>query len=249
MPDIRWRGQEHHTLYNWINTGPGATASTPQLDYWGGLKQSLADISNKLNSTLNDLGANWEGTAGGSATAGLTPLRQWAEEAQSSADVMASSAQDQADHIATARAAMPEPQQVPTGAPAAWQSHEAADAARHGDHGPANAIAKQAADHEQQETIAADAHERAVQVMSNYQANSENNAATLGAFGSPPDINVAVRMPDGSDSIGVGYLGGNAPMAHRAEGGQQVTPSGATDHPSGVAGTGGPSAATEGAAA
>ncbi|MGH3622894.1 MAG: hypothetical protein ACRDQ5_14025, partial [Sciscionella sp.] len=75
-----------------------------------------------------------------------------------------------------------------------------------------------------------------------------NNAATLGAFGSPPDLKVAVRMPDGSDSIGVGYLGGTAPMVHRTEDGLQVTPSGALDHPSGVAGTGGPSTATAGTA-
>lgn len=236
MPDIRWRGQEHQTLYNWINSGPGAKASTPQLDYWNGLKQSLADISNKLNSALLDVGANWEGVAGRSATTGLTPLQQWAEEAQSSAEVMASSAQDQADHIATARAAMPEPQQVPTGAPATWQVQDAAAAARRGDHGPAKAIAQQATDHEQQETAAADAHERAVQVMSNYQANSENNAATLGVFGSPPELRVAVRMPDGSDSVGAGYLGGHAPMAHGAGDSPRITPSGvAPDHPSAAA--------------
>lgn len=207
MPDVRWRGLEHQTLYDWINTGPGSTASTPQLDYWGGLRQSLADISAKLSSTLGDLGATWEGLAGASATTGLTPLQLWAEEAQSSAEVMSSSAQDQADHVATARAAMPEPQQVPTAAPTMWQQQEAADAAQHGKKGPAQAVAQQAADHEAQETAAADAHERAVQVMSNYQANSENNAATLGVFGTPPDIVVAVELPNGTDSVTRGHAG------------------------------------------
>ncbi|MBO0839670.1 MAG: PPE domain-containing protein, partial [Sciscionella sp.] len=206
--DIRWAGQPHETLYNWINGGPGSPASTPQLEYWSKLKGSLADINTKLEDHLSRLGVSWEGVAADSAQRGLTPLKSWAERAQGAADVMNSSAQDQADYIATARANMPEPVKVSTPAPTAWQANQANAAAAGGNKGPAQAIAEQAADHEAQEQASSAASDRATQVMELYQKSSNGNASTLAVFEEPKGVIVAVNLPDGSNTADVVYSKG-----------------------------------------
>lgn len=204
MTDIRWRGIDHRQLYEWINSGEGARASTPQLQYWGQLKESIADIHTTLTDRLSKLGVEWQGTAGETAQSGVNPLQQWAEEVQSNIDSMGRVAQNQADLVATARAAMPEPVPVQTPQPTAWASAQAAQAAQAGNPGPAAAIAAQAADFEAQEATAADAQERAIQVMSTYENNSEANRGGLAAFEEPQPVGVEVTGPAGT-TTSIGY--------------------------------------------
>lgn len=192
MTDMRWRGQNHEALHSMINSGEGPRASTPQLEYWEGLKGALGDISGRLNESLQNLGATWEGQAGDSAHRGMTPLRQWADIAQGAADVMRQSVQDQADHVANARAKMPEPVPKPPGGPMAWPQEGGKPPAPGQPPNPAALIAQHGKDLEHIERAAGDAAERAVQVMNQYQSASEHNAGSLAEFNHPPMLELQV---------------------------------------------------------
>lgn len=226
MTDMRWRGHKHETLYNWVNSGDGARAATPQLEYWEGLHRSLGDIGRRLSDSLNKIGASWEGQAGQSAQRGLTPMHQWAESAQQAAHMMRQSAQDQADHISTARAKMPEPVQKPGGGASSWPQ-EGANPPGHGKPAnPAAAVAAHGKDFEGVERAAADSSERAVQVMNQYQGASEHNAGTLAQFSAPPDIQLEVgdKVISGGGAVGGGRSRPPRPQHHEAPSEAAKTP-------------------------
>jgi uncharacterized protein YukE len=208
MSDIRWHGYAHSELYEMINAGPGARASDPQTKYWDGLSTELADIDQNLNEKLNKMGAVWEGQAAENAQSGLTPLAQWASDAQTGSSVMGISTQLQADYISDARSGMPEVVEVTTPAPSGWDYAAAGLSALGGDSGPAMQVAQQAADNEAQESAQAEAQEKAVQTMSTYDSSSESNASTLGEFVPPPDVVVDTPAPQGLGSTGTVTLAG-----------------------------------------
>ncbi|MGH3862018.1 MAG: PPE domain-containing protein, partial [Actinokineospora sp.] len=194
-----------------INNGPGAAASTPQTTYWEALTTELAEIDADLNRKLGELGAAWEGAAGESATAGLTPLQAWATDAQSGTNMMKSSTEYQADMISRARAEMPEPVEVTTPAPSGWAKVAAGAALLTGNAGPAASVAGQAMDHEQQEAQQDQASQKAVDTMDSYQNSSEFNRNTLGTFVPPPDVVVATPEPSGGSGSAVGNFNNNYP--------------------------------------
>src|SRR5882672_8611221 len=182
----RWRGHSHPDLFNMINSGPGPEASAHQTDYWNKLTDELGTVDQHLNTALANLKATWEGPASDSANTGMTPLRQWAQDAQTGSTVMGVSTQDQAQFIASARAEMPPPVEVTTPAPSTWDMAGAGVAAVLGNPGPAVAVAQQAADHEQQEAAQNAAEQKAVDTMVTYDSNSTWNRDTLGTFVPPP---------------------------------------------------------------
>lgn len=191
----RWRGYEHPELYNMINTGPGAAASDPQTSYWQGLSKELSQVDQDLNAKLSSLGSSWEGPASDSAQSGLTPLAEWATDAQTGADVMKVSAEDQGQFVSDARSNMPEPVEVTTPAPSGWDYAKAGAASVIGFGGPAADVAQQAEDHEAQEAAKNAAEEKAVQTMQTYESSSTWNRNTLGTFVAPPDVVVATPPP------------------------------------------------------
>lgn len=197
----RFQGYDHPALYKMINSGPGPAASAPQTEYWAGLSTQLSQIDTDLNNKLQTLKATWQGAAGDSAQGGMTPLQQWAGDAQSGTDTMRASSELQGTYIGQARASMPEPVEVTTPAPSAWQVAGAAI----GGPIPALIVAGQAADHEAQERAKAEAEQKAVDTMNNYQSSTEWNTSTLGTFVPPPDVVVAAPVPAGA--IGGGTVG------------------------------------------
>lgn len=193
----RWRGFEHPQLYKMINTGPGAAASEPQTSYWQSLSRELADVDVTLNKKLTNLGATWEGEAAERAQSGLTPLAEWAGDAETGSTVMRISTENQAEYISDARARMPEPVPVTTPAPSGWQVAAAGAAALTGNAGPAVQVAAQAIDHEIQEAAQSEAEQQAVETMRTYETSSTWNRATLGTFVAPPDVVVNTPAPQG----------------------------------------------------
>jgi hypothetical protein len=193
----RWRGFEHPKLYEMINAGPGAAASDPQTTYWQGLSEELAAVDEDLNTSLNNLGARWEGKAAESATSGLTPLAAWAGDAETGSRVMKISTENQGEYISDARARMPEPVEVTTQSPSGWAMAAAGAAMLTGNAGPAVQVAAQAADHEAQEAAQSEAEQRAVETMQTYESSSTWNRETLGTFVAPPDVVVSTPPPQG----------------------------------------------------
>jgi hypothetical protein len=196
----RWRGFEHPELYKMINAGPGPKASDPQTMYWQSLSEELAQVDEDLNSRLNQLGSRWEGQASQSAQAGLTPLAEWAGDAETGSTVMKVSSENQGEYIADARAKMPEPLEVTTQAPSGWDKFTAGAAAATGNLGPAVDVAAQAADHEAQEAAQSEAEQRAIETMRTYESSSTWNRETLGTFVAPPDVVVSTPAPQPTGS-------------------------------------------------
>jgi len=248
----RWRGYEHPELYKMINAGPGAAASDPQTTYWQDLAKELTEVDEDLNARLTQLGSRWEGTAGESAQAGLTPLASWASDAQTGATVMRISSEDQGQFVSDARSDMPEPVPVTTAAPSGWDIAKAAGAAAFGFTGPAQDVAQQANDHEAQEVAQNEAELRAVETMQTYESSSTWNRNTLGTFIAPPDVVVATPPPQGQASavlIGSASVQsvssadpGGGPTTHTSTGGTEgtvATPTVGNDQPPGTTGGGG----------
>jgi hypothetical protein len=207
MGDVRWQGLDHEAIHKMINAGPGPSASGPQADFWGTLSTGLADISNRLHEKLGTLQVDWEGTSGEVAQAGMSPLKEWATQAESGSNVMKISYEMQGDYVGQARAEVPEPVKVTTPAPSGWQVAAAVVTAPLSP-GPAAAVAAQAADHEAQERAKDEAARKAVEAMNTYQDNSELNAATLGRFEPPPTVTVETPPPAGGvDSRSVDTTG------------------------------------------
>ena len=205
----RWRGFEHPELYKMINTGPGAQASDPQIEYWKALSTELAEVDQDLNAKLTQLGSRWEGKASESAQSGLTPLAEWASDAETGSDVMRISAENQGEYIADARAKMPEPVEVTTQAPSGWDKFVAGAAAATGNLGPAADVAAQAADHEAQEAAQSEAEQRAVETMTTYESSATWNRETLGTFVRPPDVVVSTPPPQGGGTASAVIIGSN----------------------------------------
>ncbi len=233
MGDHRWRGYRHPELYKMINSGPGAAASEPQTTYWESLTKELTEVDETLNSRLTKMGASWEGEAAERAQFGLTPLAEWANDAEIGSTVMKISTESQADNISTARANMPEPVPVTTPAPSGWQMVSAGAGMLTGNPGPALAVAVQAADHEAQESEQNEAEQKAVQTMQTYESSSTSNRDTLGTFVKPPDVVVSTPPPQGGTP---GFVTGPESQAGpQASGGtQSTTASGATIPTSGA---------------
>jgi hypothetical protein len=231
----RWRGFEHPELYNMINSGPGASASEPQTTYWKSLTDELTQVDDDLNKKLTDMGAAWEGQAAERAQSGLTPLGEWASDAETGSTVMQISAENQADYVSDARASMPEPVPVTTPAPSGWQMAAAAV----GGIVPTVMVAAQAADHEAQEAAQSEAEQRAVQTMETYESSSTWNRDTLGTFVSPPDVVVSTPAPQ-NGTVGHVEPAQSQVGTHAGVGSQATTPSGFTvPSGNGTAGTGG----------
>ncbi|MEU5691325.1 PPE domain-containing protein [Actinosynnema sp. NPDC020468] len=194
MGDHRWRGYAHPELHRMINEGPGVAASRPLEDGWKALSESLGQIDTEIQEGLAKLGASWEGSTADTTLAALSPLAQWAADAQQGSDVMKTSAQLQGEYIVEARKQMPEPVPVTTEAPST------ADKVLGLLGGPAGMlhVIKQQNDHEQQEAAQDNAEAKAVEVMENYQSSSEWNRDTLGEFVPPPKVVIDTPPPAGS---------------------------------------------------
>lgn len=248
----RWRGYEHPELYKMINTGPGAAASDPQTTYWQDLAKELTELDEDLNARLSQLGSRWEGAAAESATAGLTPLAEWASDAQTGATIMKISSEDQGQFVSDARSSMPPPVPVTTPAPSGWDIAKAAGAAALGFSGPAQDVAQQANDHEAQEAAQNEAELKAVETMQTYESSSTWNRNTLGSFIAPPDVVVSTPAPQGNTSgVIIGSTSvqsvsaedpGAGTTTHKTTGGPQgtvLTPTVSGDQPSTTTGESG----------
>jgi len=165
----RWRGHTHKELYLLLHEGPGAAASAEPSRRWAEISSSLSEIGQDLQKALEQSGAGWAGKAAGRAYDRLSITATWATETSTSAAAMRTAVENQAEHIAKARADMPPPEDVPPAQP------DPAVAA-------AVQIAQTQTDLEAPEATASSAEERAFEVMATYELNTNTNTEALATF-------------------------------------------------------------------
>lgn len=168
----RWRGHTHEELYRLLHDGPGAAASAEPARRWQEIAASLNEIGEDLRKALEQAGAAWSGKAAGRAYDRLSITATWATETSASAEQMRAAVENQAEHIARARADMPAPEDVPPAAPDPTVA-------------PAVQVAQAPTDLEAREAAASSAEERAFEVMAAYAESTSTNTSAMAAFAPP----------------------------------------------------------------
>lgn len=209
----RWRGFAHKDLYEMLHDGPGATASAEPSRRWAEIASTLTEIGQDLKTALNATGAGWTGPAAGAAHARLSTTVGWATATGTAAATMRTSVEDQAGHIAKARAEMPVPEDVPAAQP------DPAVA-------PAVQVVQTQTDAEPAEAAASSAEQRAVEVMTAYETSSSATTTALPAFTRPEQVIPSTDIRGGQGggplglglTIGSGLLGGGRDRDDRRDG-------------------------------
>ncbi|HEY0449882.1 PPE domain-containing protein [Actinophytocola sp.] len=171
----RWRGHTHKELYLLLHDGPGAAASAEPSRRWAELSTTLTEIGQDLQKALEQAGASWAGRAAGAAYDRLSTTATWATETSADAAGMRTAVENQAEHIARARADMPAPEDVPPAQPDPTIA-------------PAVQVAAAQTDLEGAEATASSAEERAFEVMAAYELNTNTTTDALAVFGAPPEL-------------------------------------------------------------
>src|SRR5262245_24203742 len=189
----RWRGFSHEALYKMLNDGPGATASAEPSRRWAEVSATLTEISQDLKKAMDLTGAGWTGAAAGAAYERLSTTVEWASATATSAATMRTSVEDQATHIAKARAAMPKPEGVPATAPDPTVA-------------PAVTVLQTQTDAEPAELAASSAEETAVAVMTTYERDTNTTTAALSTFTAPEPLlpNTGMHQGHGGGLLGLG---------------------------------------------
>lgn len=187
----RWAGFSHEDLYKMLHDGPGASASAEPSRRWAEVAATLTEISQDLKKAIDLTGAGWTGRAAGAAYERLATTVDWASVTGTSAAGMRVSVEDQAGHIARARAEMPAPEGVPPAAPDPTIA-------------PAVTVLQTQTDAEPVEEAAASAQEKAVAVMVAYEKDTNATTAALATFTSPEPLLPDTKIHHGK---GGGLLG------------------------------------------
>jgi hypothetical protein len=171
----RWRGHTHEELYKLLHDGPGAAASADPSRRWAELATTLTEVGEDLRKALDLTGAGWSGRAAGAAYDRLSRTAKWAEVTGTNAAEMRTAVEDQADHIAKARADMPVPEGVTPVQPDPTVA-------------PAVQVVGAQTDLEAREAARAAGEERAFEVMATYQENTEATITALATFEKPAPL-------------------------------------------------------------
>jgi hypothetical protein len=167
-----------------LHDGPGAAASAEPSRRWEGISTSLTEIGQDLAKALEQSSAAWSGKAAGAAYDRLSVTAAWATDTGADAATMRAAVENQAEHIARARADMPVPEDVPTAAPDPTLA-------------PAVQVAKAQADLEGVESAASSAEERAFEVMAAYELNTNTTTGGLSSFDAPPSLDHQDHVHEG----------------------------------------------------
>lgn len=205
----RWRGYTHKELYLMLHDGPGAAASASPSRRWAEISTTLTEIGEDLKKALDLTGSGWQGRAAGAAYDRLSTTVAWATNAGAGAGLMRTAVEDQADHIAKARADMPAPEGVPPVAPDPTVA-------------PAVQVLQTQVDAEPAEAGASSAEERAVEVMAAYENNTKTTTASLATFDMPQKLlpNTGMSQGHGGGLLGIlptvvsGLVGHGGPPRH-----------------------------------
>ncbi|MFC4856699.1 PPE domain-containing protein [Actinophytocola glycyrrhizae] len=199
-----WDEKPHQRLYDDIHgrggffrpDGAGVSGASGSQEGWAALADLMARAHERTETALAKAGAVWDGGAADAMRSGVTPLAQWAADANTASSASQSSTELHIDAYSSAKNAMPEPVEVTStangggGIPTSF----------------VDILAGQA-DQDRQEAAAQEAKAEAVRTMLGYEFASAVSQGTVGKFVPPPAVAVDVPAPPKSgigDSIPVG---------------------------------------------
>lgn len=227
-----WDHYDHQTLYDRIHgnggfflpDGAGVSGASGAQEGWGELATLMGRARDRTEAALNKAGAVWEGGASDAMRSGVSPLAQWAEDAQAASVASQSSIDLHVSAYSTAKNQMPEPVRVASTA--------------NGDYGGVPALFTHMlggqTDQDKQEAAAQEAKAEAVRTMARYDTESATSRVTLGQFVPPSSFTVDVppAQPKRGDVIPVGVT--EWPGTGQVDDGGQ--PTGHTPGPGGTPG-------------
>lgn len=199
-----WDSASHQRLYDDIHglgylfhsNGAGVSGAHGAQEGWAELASVMARARERTEAALANAGAVWEGGAADAMRSGVTPLAQWAADANTASTASQQSTDSHVYAYSSAKNRMPEPVRVTStantdglGIPAMY-TH----------------LLGGQTDQDKQEAAAQEAKAEAVRIMSGYEIDSTSAQARVGQFVPPPSVtvNVPPPQPKTSDGISVG---------------------------------------------
>jgi hypothetical protein len=190
-----WAFYSHQKLYDMVKTeATGASAVTDADQTWSEFTDLMGRSRDRIGQLLNEAGASWRGLASESMQSGVTPLAQWTDDASTAGTASSGSVQQVGEAFSFTANAMPEPVPVTSTANSDFGGIPASFTHLFGGQ----------TDQDRQERAAAQAKQRAVEVMQGYSRNADAAASSLGMFVPPQRVTVNVPPPQPSGPS-VGY--------------------------------------------
>ncbi|MER6989335.1 hypothetical protein ABT337_14760 [Saccharopolyspora hirsuta] len=192
QPDIvltetqNWASRSHEELYAAVHTDndPGRVGQLS--DEWNLLSRDIGEAAQRMAEKVRGTESGWQGQAADAARAAIQELADWNLEAGDTAGALAARISAQGRVMEVAKAEMPEPVKGGEVLTAALMSSYASN--------DLESFARATNDLQAHQAKATSAHELAVQVMTNMEAQSRTIDAETPRFTPPPNPVEEQRM-------------------------------------------------------
>ncbi|MGW1681915.1 PPE domain-containing protein [Saccharopolyspora sp. NPDC002376] len=192
QPDIvltetqNWASRSHEELYAAVHTDndPGRVGQLS--DEWNGLSRDIGEAAQRMSERVRGTETGWQGQAADAARAAIQELADWNVQAGDTAGSLAARISTQGRVMEVAKAEMPEP----------VKGGEVLTAAVIGAYATNDleSFTRATNDLQAHQAQATSAHERAVQVMTNMEAQSRTIDSETPRFTPPPNPVTEERM-------------------------------------------------------
>lgn len=202
-----WMGIPHRTLYDEIHSGPGTSATQGTRDTYDEIGALFAEVESDIQRGLEGISAAYEGSGSEAAQSGISVLKAWTNDAQTSSWVAGQAVTSQTIAYSGARMSIPEPVEV---------------TAQDGFFDRVSDFFGGTTPREAQEAQARAAHQEAARVMSMYDGTTFDAVSAMPTWVPPPSVTVEVASPTPTatsiSSAGTQSLPSNSPGATNGTG-------------------------------
>lgn len=199
--DIDYSTVSHETIYQHITGGPGSAGLMDASQGWRSVAAKLQDLHRVVEQAIRGISAAQQGAAADAATRATMTLMPWLDGSVTEANAMAARIAEQAGSFAHTRDNMPQPVKVPDVSfsqdPATWMADHAVEW-----------LPGIQTQHERDQVAAQQAEQRARELMTAYQASSNDNVAVSQEFPAAPVIVADVSNPSLGSVVGAGGTSG-----------------------------------------
>lgn len=113
LDGLNWMARSHREMYDNIHSGLGVDGGMETIEHYDNADNVLQQVQSRIAKGVNDLSANWSGSAADSAAALTRASADWANTAAVATINARAQSLHQAEAYLNARNGMPEPVKVP----------------------------------------------------------------------------------------------------------------------------------------